>query len=104
MRKSKFSEHQIIAILKAVEAGRTVKDVCRCMRSASLLTISGSRSSAAWRRRTFAGCGSEEEIMNRVWSASTAAIKDVAHLVYSVDLRWEHKGDPAVSPFVILIF
>ena len=29
MRKSKFSEHQIIAILNAVEAGRTVKDVCR---------------------------------------------------------------------------
>lgn len=29
MRKSKFSEHQIIAILKAVETGRTVKDVCR---------------------------------------------------------------------------
>lgn len=29
MPKSKFSEHQIIAILKAVGAGRTVKDVCR---------------------------------------------------------------------------
>jgi putative transposase len=29
MRKSKFSEHQIIAILKAVESGRTVRDVCR---------------------------------------------------------------------------
>ena len=29
MRKSKYSEHQIIATLKAVEAGRTVKDVCR---------------------------------------------------------------------------
>lgn len=29
MRKSKYSEHQIVAILKAVEAGRTVKDVCR---------------------------------------------------------------------------
>ena len=28
MRKSKYSEHQIIAILKAVEAGRSVKDVC----------------------------------------------------------------------------
>ena len=28
MKRSKFSEHQIIAILKAVEAGRTVKDVC----------------------------------------------------------------------------
>lgn len=29
MRKSKFSEHQIIAILREVEQGRTVKDVCR---------------------------------------------------------------------------
>ena len=29
MKRSKFSEHQIIAILKAVKAGRTVKDVCR---------------------------------------------------------------------------
>lgn len=29
MRKSKFSENQIIAILKEVEQGRTVKDVCR---------------------------------------------------------------------------
>jgi putative transposase len=28
MKRSKFSENQIIAILKA-EAGRTVKDVCR---------------------------------------------------------------------------
>jgi len=37
MRKSKFSEHQIIAILKAVKAGRTAKDVCRDMRSAMRL-------------------------------------------------------------------
>lgn len=29
MRKARFTEHQIIAILKSVEAGRTVKDVCR---------------------------------------------------------------------------
>lgn len=29
MRKSKFSETQIIAILKAVEAGKTIRDVCR---------------------------------------------------------------------------
>lgn len=29
MRKSKFSETQIIAILKAGEAGQTVRDVCR---------------------------------------------------------------------------
>ena len=29
MRKSEFSETQIITILKAVEAGQTVRDVCR---------------------------------------------------------------------------
>lgn len=29
MKRSKYSEQQIIAILKAVEAGRAVKDVCR---------------------------------------------------------------------------
>lgn len=29
MRKSKFTEHQIIGILKSVEAGRTVREVCR---------------------------------------------------------------------------
>lgn len=29
MRKARFTEHQIIAVLKSVEAGRTVKDVFR---------------------------------------------------------------------------
>ena len=29
MRKIRFTEHQIIAVLKSVEAERTVKDVCR---------------------------------------------------------------------------
>jgi putative transposase len=29
MRKIRFTEHQIIAVLKSVEAVRTVKDVCR---------------------------------------------------------------------------
>ncbi len=28
-RKTRFTEHQIIAVLKSVEAGRTVKDACR---------------------------------------------------------------------------
>lgn len=29
MRKIRFTEQQIIAVLKSVEAGRAVKDVCR---------------------------------------------------------------------------
>ena len=29
MRKARFTEHQIISVIKSVEAGRTVKDVCR---------------------------------------------------------------------------
>ncbi|EEV6030581.1 hypothetical protein EAY41_26075 [Escherichia coli] len=29
MRKARFTEHQIIAVIKSVGAGRTVKDVCR---------------------------------------------------------------------------
>ncbi len=29
MRKARFTEHLIIAVIKSVEAVRTVKDVCR---------------------------------------------------------------------------
>lgn len=29
MRKARYTEHQIIAVLKSVEVGRIVKDVCR---------------------------------------------------------------------------
>ena len=29
MRKARFTQHQIIGVFKSVEAGRTVKDVCR---------------------------------------------------------------------------
>lgn len=28
MRKARSTEHQIIAVIKSVEVGRTVKDVC----------------------------------------------------------------------------
>ncbi len=29
MRKARLTEHPIIAVLKSVEVGRTVKDICR---------------------------------------------------------------------------
>lgn len=29
MRKARFTEHQLITVIKSVEAGQTVKDVCR---------------------------------------------------------------------------
>lgn len=29
MKKKRFNEHQIIGILKSVETGRSIKDVCR---------------------------------------------------------------------------
>lgn len=29
MRRARFTEHQIIAVIKLLEAGRAVKDVCR---------------------------------------------------------------------------
>lgn len=29
MRKARFTEHQTIAVIKSVEAGRTVKNACR---------------------------------------------------------------------------
>lgn len=29
MRKAPFTEHQIIVVIKSLEYGRTVKDVCR---------------------------------------------------------------------------
>lgn len=28
MRRARFTEHEIIAVLKSVEAGRIVKDIC----------------------------------------------------------------------------
>jgi len=51
MRKSKFSEYQIVKILKSVEGGRIVVAVCRVVP----LTTSGSRNTAAWRHPIFSG-------------------------------------------------
>lgn len=41
IRKARFTEHQIIAVLKSVKAGRTVKDVCReaCVFEAAITSM-----------------------------------------------------------------
>lgn len=53
MKKSKFTETQIVSILKQADAGVPVKDVCRqAGATACRPTTSGSRSTADWRRRT----------------------------------------------------
>lgn len=49
MRKARFTEHQIIAVLKSVEAGRTVKDVCREAGISEASSTTGKRSSAVWK-------------------------------------------------------
>lgn len=45
MRKARFTEHQIITILKYVETDRTVKDVC----SLKPRTTTGNQSIAVWK-------------------------------------------------------
>ncbi len=49
MCKARFTEHQIITVLKSVEAGRTVKDVCREAEYLRLRSITGKRSMVAWK-------------------------------------------------------
>ena len=56
MRKSKYSEHQIIAILKAVEAGKKVADACREHELSDRPTTNGRQSTAGWKQLTSGGC------------------------------------------------
>lgn len=49
IRKAQFTEHQIIAVQKSVEAGRTVKDVCREASISETAITTGKRSMAVWK-------------------------------------------------------
>jgi putative transposase len=49
MKKSRFSDSQIIAVLKHAEAGTPVPELCREHGISSRRSTSGAASSAAWR-------------------------------------------------------
>ena len=52
MRKSRFTETQIVKILKEVEGGRQVKEVCREYGVSDATYTTGNPNTAAWRRLT----------------------------------------------------
>jgi putative transposase len=56
MRKSKFSENTIITILKAVEGGRAVRDVCREHEVSEATYYNWKTKYGAWKRLTFVAC------------------------------------------------
>ena len=63
MRKSRLTEKQIVRILKEVEGGRQVKEVCRPYGVSDARTTTGKPNMAAWRHRT--SCASKR------WSMRT---------------------------------
>ncbi len=48
MKRSKFTDEQILAIVKEGEAGRKVADLCRTTGSPSRRTTAGKRSTGSW--------------------------------------------------------
>jgi len=51
MKRSKFTDEQILKIVREGEAGRKVADLCVRTRSPNSRTTDGRPSSAAWLRR-----------------------------------------------------
>ena len=58
MKHKRFSEEQIIGVLKEHEAGAKVDDICRRQAISTATFTPGARSTAAWRQATPSGCAS----------------------------------------------
>ena len=58
MKHKRFSDEQVIGVLKEHEAGAKVDDICRRTRSARRRSTLGGRSTVAWRRATRSDCAS----------------------------------------------
>jgi putative transposase len=58
MKRSKFTDEQIVAIVKEGEAGRKVADVCRANGITERTYPAGRPSTAVWSSVTCSGCGS----------------------------------------------
>lgn len=48
MKKSRFTESQIVSILKKQESGVSVKDICRDCGTSDLTFINGSQNMEGW--------------------------------------------------------
>ncbi|KTD49528.1 transposase ORF-A, IS-type [Legionella rubrilucens] len=52
MKKSRYTETQIVKILKEVEAGRLVKEVCREYGISDATYTTGKQNTEAWNHQT----------------------------------------------------
>jgi len=80
MCKSRFTEHKVISILKAVEAGRTVREVCREQVVSEATKYNWRSNTAVWKQLIFVVFEEENRPLKQVFAdlcLENCALKDV---------------------------